>query len=245
MSHDQVILQTNDGPCAAWVFAPDGDGPWPGVIMYYDGFGLRPGMAQMAQRIADAGYVVLLPDLFHRFGPYEILAPVEVLKGDFRAIVGPRMASTDAHKAADDTAAFIDYLDSREDVAGHKIGAVGFCMGGGMAIMAAACYPDRIFAAASFHGGGLASDDPASPHLQASRIKAELYIAAADKDHSYPPEMAERFEKALNDARVTFRSELYEGQSHGWMKPDMPVYDPEAAERGWSKLFALYDRTLR
>jgi carboxymethylenebutenolidase len=244
MSHDQVTLQTNDGPCTVWTFTPSGSGPWPGVIMYMDAFGLRPGMAQMAQQIADAGYVVLLPDLFHRFGPYETLDPVEVFKGDFRAIVGPRMASTDAHKAADDTAAFIAYLDSRADVAGEKIGTVGFCMGGGMAITAAAWYPDRIAAAASFHGGGLASDAPTSPHLQAPKIKAELYVGIADNDHSYPPEMADRFEKALNDAHVKHKSELYEGKSHGWMKPDMPVYDAPAAERGWTELFALYGRTL-
>ena len=245
MSQQQVTIQATDGPCQAWVLTPDGQGPWPGVIMFMDAFGIRPGMIGMAQHIADQGYVVLLPDLFYRFGPYGPLDPKEVLKGDFRATVGPMMGSTDNHKAAGDAGAFITYLDSRSDVAGEKIGTVGFCMGGGMAVTTAAFYPDRVAAAASFHGGNLASDQPVSPHLQAPKIKAELYIAVADKDGSAPPEMTERLETALDDAGVSYETEFYEGKLHGWMKPDMPVYDAEAAERGWNALSALYDRTLR
>ena len=113
-----------------------------------------------------------------------------------------------------------------------------------MALTAAAYYPDRIAAAVSFHGGNLATDQPTSPHLLLGKIKAEVYIAVADKDQSYPPEMAERFEAALKTTGVKHRSEFYEGKLHGWMKPDMPVYDAEAAERGWAELFALYDRAL-
>ena len=244
MSQEQVTLQAKDGSCQAYVLTPDGDGPWPAVIFYMDAFGIRPGMIQMATHVASQGYVVLLPDLFYRHGPYGPLDPKEVLKGDFRAIVGPLMGSTDNHKAAEDTAAFIAYLDGRPDVAGQAIGTVGFCMGGGMALTAAAYYPDRVAAAASFHGGRLATDEPTSPHLLLGKVKAELYIAAADNDQSYPPQMAQRFEAALDAAGVRHKSELYEGKLHGWMKPDMPVYDAEAAERGWSELFALYSRTL-
>ena len=246
MSHEQVSLQAADGPCQAHVFTPDGKGagPWPGVLYYMDAFGIRPGMIEMANHVASHGFVVLMPDLFYRFGPYGPLDPKEVLKGDFRTTIGPMMASTDNHKAAGDTAAFIAYLDSRPDVAKTKFGTVGFCMGGGMAITAAAYYPDRIGAAVSFHGGNLATDQATSPHLLLDKIKAELYIAVADNDHSYPPDMAERFEAALNAAGVKHRSEFYEGKLHGWMKPDLPVYDAEAAERGWSALFELYDRAL-
>jgi carboxymethylenebutenolidase len=244
MTQEQVSIQAKDGPCTAQVFTPDGAGPWPAVIFYSDAFGIRPAMVEMAGHLASAGYVVLLPDLFYRFGPYGPLVPKEVLAGDFRAIIGPMMGTTDNHKAADDTAAFLAYLDTRSDVEGKKVGTVGFCMGGGMAITAAGYYPERVAAAVSFHGGNLVTDQPTSPHLLASKIKAELYVAGADNDHSYPPEMAERLEAVLTEAGVTHVCEIYEGKLHGWMKPDMPVYDAAAAERGWSELFALYRRAL-
>jgi carboxymethylenebutenolidase len=127
MREEQVSIQENDGRCRAWVMAPSGAGPWPAVIFYMDGFGIRPGMIQMATQLASKGYVVQLPDLFYRFGEYAPLKPTEVLKGDVRATVGPMMASTDNHRAALDTAAFIAYLDTRRDVAGKRIGTVGFC----------------------------------------------------------------------------------------------------------------------
>jgi carboxymethylenebutenolidase len=246
MKQEQVTIAAKDGNCKAWVVTPDGNGPWPAVIMYMDAFGIRPAMLQMASHIASQGYVVLLPDLFYGFGSYGPFDPKEIFKaGDVRATLGPMMASTNNHKAAEDTAFFLKFLDSRGDIAGEKIGTVGFCMGGGMALTAAAFYPERIAAAASFHGGNLATDAPTSPHLIVSKIKAEIYVAGADKDQSYPPDMAKRFEEALNKAGVRYKSEIYEGKMHGWMKPDMPVFDAPAAERGWSELFALYARTLR
>src|SRR6185312_10188136 len=163
-----------------------------GVLFYMDGFGIRPAMLEMASHIAKQGYAVLLPDLYYRFGSYGPFAPKEILQGDFRAIVGPLMATTNNHKAAEDTAAFLSYFASRNDVSRGKVGTVGFCMGGGMALTAAGYYPDRIAAAASFHGSNLASDLPTSPHLVVPQIKAEVYVAGADKDHGYPPEMAKR-----------------------------------------------------
>ncbi|MGZ3698734.1 MAG: dienelactone hydrolase family protein, partial [Bdellovibrionota bacterium] len=131
MSQQPARIQTKDGVCNAWVLTPEGKGPWPGVIFYMDGFGIRPAMIEMANHLAAQGYVVLLPDLYYRFGSYGPFVPKEVLKGDFRALIGPVMASTDNHKAAEDTAAFLAYLESREDVAPGKVGTVGFCMGGG------------------------------------------------------------------------------------------------------------------
>jgi len=244
MNQQQVPIQTKDGICTAWVSTPEAKGPWPGVIFYMDGFGIRPAMIEMATHIAKQGYVVLLPDLYYRFGAYGPFVPKEVLKGDFRALMGPMMASTDNHKAAEDTAAFLSYLDSRDDIAGDKVGTVGFCMGGGMALTAAGYYPDRVAAVASFHGSRLATDLPTSPHLVASQIKAEVYVAGADKDQGYPPEMAQRLEDTLTEAGVRHKCEIYAGKMHGWMKPDMPVYDAEAAERGWRELFALYARRL-
>ena len=243
MPNEQVKIRTRDGECPMHVATPAGDGPWPAVIVYMDAGGIRPAMVEMARRLAGTGYVVLLPDLFHRYGPYGPLVPAEVFAGDFRAILGPMMATTGNDKAAQDTEAFLAYLDTRDDVVGSKVGAVGFCMGGGMAIAAAGTYPVRFGAVASFHGGNLATDAPTSPDLFAPKLQGEAYIAAAENDGSYPPDMADRFEKALAQAGVRYRAETYPA-AHGWMMPDFPVYDHAAAERGWTAMLALFDRNL-
>src|SRR5271168_3044800 len=122
MSPEQVTIQTCDGECPAHVMTPAGAGRWPAMIFYMDAGGIRPAVLEMAKRLADAGYVVLLPDLFYRYGPYKTLAPKEVFKGDVRAILGPLMATTDNNKAAEDTKAFLAYLDTRRDIAGSKCG---------------------------------------------------------------------------------------------------------------------------
>lgn len=243
MPDEQTTIRTRDGECPSHVATPAGDGPWPAVIFYMDAGGIRPAVIGMAQRLADAGYVVLLPDLFYRYGPYGPLVPKEVFAGDFRAILGPMMATTGNDKAAEDTGALLAYLGTRSDVAGRKVGAVGFCMGGGMAFTAAGTHPDRFGAVASFHGGNLVTEVPASPHLFVPNLKAEVYVAAAENDGSYPPEMAERFEKTLAQAGVRCRAETYPA-AHGWMVPDFPVYDHAAAERGWTEMLALFGRTL-
>ena len=244
MPHRQTQIPTADGICPVHVFTPEGTGPWPAVIYYMDGFGIRPALIEMAQRLADNGYFVLLPDMFYRWGSYEPLVPAEVFKGDFRAVIGPKMATTGNASAAQDTAAFLAWLGTHPDVKGPHVGTVGFCMGGGMAITAAGTYPDRVAAAASFHGGRLATDDPASPHLLAAQIKAELLIAGADNDPTYPLDMAERLTAALTEAGVRFHAEIYPGAAHGWMKTDFPVYDHAAAERGWEEMLALFARNL-
>jgi carboxymethylenebutenolidase len=245
MPTEHVTIRTLVADCRAYVMSPSGEGPWPAVIFFGDAGGIRPAMQEMATKLADAGYVVLLPDLYYRYGPYGPLIPSEVFKGDVGAILGPLMATTGNDKAAEDTAAFLAYLDTREDVAGVKMGAVGFCMGGGMAIAAAATYPKRFAAVASFHGGNLACDAPTSPHLLLPQLAAEVYVASAEGDESYPAPMATRFEDALTEAGVRYRAECYPGAAHGWMVPDFPVYDPDAAERGWKTLVELFDRTLR
>jgi carboxymethylenebutenolidase len=245
MAHDEASIRTSDGECPAHVQTPDGSGPWPAVIMYMDALGMRSAIIEMAQRLADNGYVVLVPDLFYRYGHYDAMDPKTVFAGDFRATIGPMMSTTDNRKAAEDTEAFISYLDKRDDVRPPRIGTVGFCMGGGMALTAAGRFPDRIAAAASFHGGNLATDAPTSPHLLAREMKAEVYVAGADNDQSYPTEMAVRLEQALSEAGVKHRSEIYEGAAHGWMKPDFPVYDQVAAERGWTAMLDLFERCLR
>jgi carboxymethylenebutenolidase len=246
MPQEQVTITTADGECQAWVLTPEGAGPWPAVIIYMDAFAIRPALIGMAQRLADNGYVVLLPDLFYRSGDYGRLDPKTIFAEGFGESVVPKlMSETDNHLAAEDTRAFLAYLDTRGDIAGTKVGTVGFCMGGGMALTAAGFFPDRVAAVASYHGGRIATDDPKSPHLLAPKMTAEVYVAGADNDPSYPPEQAERMEKALTDAGVKHRAEIYEGAAHGWMKTDFPVYDEAAAERGWREMLTLFDRALK
>lgn len=244
MTEEQLTIRTEDGDCPLFVYTPSDGRSGPAVIFYFDAGGIRPAVADMAQKLADAGYVVLLPDLFYRHGPYGPFDPVEVLAGDMMAILGPLLMTTNNAKAAEDTDAIFDYIGTRSDVLGDKVGTVGFCFGGGMAITAAGTYPDQIGAAASFHGSNLASDAPDSPHLLASKLKAELYIAAATNDEHYPTEMAKNFEAALDGEGVTYTAETYPA-AHGWMKPDFPVYDATSAERGWKEMISFFDRTLK
>lgn len=244
MPHDQLTISTRDGECPCYVMTQATEGPWPAIIFYMDAGGIRPAVTDMVQRLADAGYVVLLPDLFYRYGAYGPFVPKDVLSGDFRAILGPLVATTGNDKAAEDTAPFLEYLYKRSDVAGRQVGAVGFCMGGGMALSAAGTYPDRFAAVAVFHGGNLATYTLTSPHRLTPMLNAEVYIAAAEHDSSYPPEMAEQVETALAEAGVRFIAETYPAK-HGWMKPDFRVYDEAAAERGWEAMLALFRRTLQ
>ena len=246
MSHEQISIRSHDGVCPAHVFTPAGAGPWPAVIFYMDGLGIRPTLFDMGQRLSDGGYVVLLPDLFYRAGPYEPLEPKKVLAGgDVRAALAHLFQSTDNRRAAADTEAFLAWLGTRGDIAGTRVGTTGYCMGGAISLTAAGTYPDRIAAAASFHGGNLATDSAMSPHLLAPKMKGRVYVAGADQDASYPPQMAERLEKALSDAGVDHRCEIYSGALHGWTMADFPIYNETAAERHWRELFALFRDTLR
>jgi carboxymethylenebutenolidase len=200
----------------------------------------------MGQRLADGGYLVLMPDLYYRVGTYEPLDPKAVFaSGDVMGAIGHLYRSTNNRLAAEDTEALLAYLDTREDIAGTSVGTTGYCMGGGISLTVAGTYPERIGAAASFHGGNLATDSEMSPHLLASEMKGRIYVAGADKDNSYPPEMAARLEKALEDAHVDHRCEIYEGALHGWTMEDFPIYDAAAAERHWDELLALFDAELK
>jgi carboxymethylenebutenolidase len=245
MSHETLSVRTKDGDCPVYVFTPQGAGPWPAAIFFMDGLGIRPILFDMGQRLADAGYVVLLPDLYYRAGPYEPLDPKAVFaSNDVRGAIGHLYSTTGNRKAAQDTEAFLALIDSRKDVSGKKIGTTGYCMGGGISLTVAGTYPDRIAAAASFHGGGLASDSEESPHLLAPKIKARVYVGGADQDGSYPLEMAEKLDKALTEAKVDHRCEIYEGALHGWTMADFPIYNEPAAERHWRELLALFKATL-
>ena len=245
MSQEQISIRTRDGECPAYVFTAAEGGRHPAVMFFMDGLGIRPTLFEMGQRLADQGYVVLLPDLFYRAGRYEPLDPKAVFEsGDVRSALAHLFSSTDNRRAGEDTDAFLAYLDTRDDITGTKVGTTGYCMGGAISLTAAGTYPARVAAAASFHGGNLATDSELSPHLLAFQIAARVYIAGADNDSSYPLEMADRLEQALTNAGVDHRCEIYEKAMHGWTMADFPVYNHAAAERHWEELVALFASTL-
>ncbi|MGE3302147.1 MAG: dienelactone hydrolase family protein [Hyphomonadaceae bacterium] len=246
MARENVSIPTKDGSCDTAVFTPGGAGQWPAVIAYMDAIGPRPAMFAIGETLAQAGFVVLVPDLYYRAGAYPPLDPKtmfteEEARKKFMAL---RATTGNQRAGGEDTSAFLAYIDTRKDVAGKKIGTTGYCMGGGISISAAGLHGGRIAAAASFHGGNMATDQADSPHLQAANIKGEVYVAGADKDNSYPPEMAARLEKALSDAGVKHRCEIYADAMHGWTMTDLAIYNQAAAERHMRELTGLMKRVL-
>ncbi len=242
----KVDIKTKDGTCPSYVYRPTGSGPWPSVLVFMDGLGIRPAMLEVGQRLATHGYLVLLPDLFYRSGPYEPMDPHTVFSDpEKRKILlskffGP---ATQANIMSD-TRAFLDFLAAQPDGKPGPVGTTGYCMGGLMSLTAAGTYPDRIAATASYHGGRLATDAPESPHLLAPKIRSRVYIAGAIEDASFPDEMKARLEDALTKAGVDHTIETYPAK-HGWVFRDTPVYDAAAAERHWQSLIALFDGVLR
>jgi len=245
-----VDVPTPDGPADAYLTRPDVDGRSPAVLLFMDAIGLRPRLEQMADRIAAQGYAVLVPNLAFRAGRAPVLPDIVArLQAEDRAAVfaelRPIMAVLTPEVAARDTQAYVDFLDRQPDVDAGSIATAGYCMGGALALRAAAQLPERVVAAASFHGGGLAPDDPAGPQHGAPRIRAEVYAAHADGDASAPPEQQARLEAALEAAGVPHTCELYAGAAHGFTMSDMPaVHDPAAEQRHWDALLALLARRL-
>ena len=243
----RILVETADGQAKAGVFSPAGAthaAHLPGVILYMDAFGPRPALDGMAERLAEAGHVVLVPDLFYRSGNYGPFDPRTAFGEDAtrQQLMGLMQATSQAMTERDG-AAFIDVLE-REGVSG-PIGTVGYCMGGSRALTAAAAYPDRIKAAASFHGGNLASDAPDSPHLRAAAIRGRVYVGTAGIDRSFPPEQSARLAQALREADVDYAIENYVGMSHGWTIPDHTVFDEAGAERHWNRLLTFFAKSLR
>jgi carboxymethylenebutenolidase len=240
-----VTIKTRDGICPASVFTPgDIAAPWPAVIFYMDGLGIRPVMWEMGQRLADHGYLVLLPDLYYRLGSYPPKIPAQVLADPkLREELMKFVASLDRDRKISDTAAFIEFLSSRPEVKGNRFGATGYCMGGNASLTAAGAFPDRFAAVASFHGGNLATDHPDSPHLFVGKIRGRVYVAGAIEDASFPEEQRNRLENALTDAGVDHLVDTYPAR-HGFAVRDLPVFDQTAAERHWAALFRLFDETF-
>jgi carboxymethylenebutenolidase len=244
---NKIEIKTRDGICASHVYRPAaGGGPWPAVLVFMDGLGIRPAMLELGERLATYGYYVLLPDLFYRSGPYEPMDPHAVFADPAKrkVLMEKFFALATPANIMSDTRAFLDYLAAQRDVKTGGIGTTGYCMGGLMSLTASGTYSDRIVATASYHGGRLATDAPDSPHLLAPKIKSRVYIAGAIEDQSFPDEMKVRLENALTDAGVDHQIETYQAK-HGWVFRDTPVYDAAAAERHWQSLVALMDARLK
>jgi carboxymethylenebutenolidase len=241
----RIEIRTRDGLCPSYIYRPAGSGPWPAVLVFMDGLGIRPAMLQLGERLATHGYFVLLPDLFYRAGPYEPMDPKTLFSDpEKRKVVMEKFfpAASSANIMAD-MPAFLGWLAAQRDVKPGGIGVTGYCMGGRLALIAAGTYPEQIVAAASYHGGRLANDDPDSPHRLARQMKARVYVAAAIEDQSFPDDMKARLEHALTEAGVDHKIETYPAK-HGWVFSDFPVYDAAASERHWETLLALFESKL-
>lgn len=246
---NNVEIKTPDGICDAALFHPL-SGAHPGVLLWTDAFGLRPSMRAMGKRIAAEGYVVLVPNPFYRVGKapmFEDASTVDFARD--RARITPLMQSvTAAGYAEKDAIAYVAFLDSQRQVdKSKKIGTQGYCMGGALVVRTCATVPDRLGAGASFHGGGLVTDRPDSPHLLAPKIKARMYFGIAANDDQRQPDAKDKLKAAFDGAAEI---EVYSHSQHGWCVPDMPaqnghpIYNHADAERAWAKLVALYKSAL-
>jgi carboxymethylenebutenolidase len=243
-----VNVPTPDGVADAYLVLPDGPGPQPGVLMYQDAFGIRPRLMEMANRIAERGYAVLVPNLLYRGGPapqFELsqLARPAARERIFEKIF-PFVLALDADRITRDTKAYLDFFAAQPGVAPGPVAIVGYCMGGMNALRAIEAYPDRIIALASFHAGRLVTDRPDSPHLGVHNITGEAYFAHADNDRNMTREDIRVLEITMDMADVKYRSEVYEGAQHGFTMADTPAYQEAGEQRHWVNLFDLLDRAL-
>jgi carboxymethylenebutenolidase len=243
---EKLEISTPDGATEAFLYHPEGLGPWPGVLYFTDIVGVRQAPMDTARRIAAEGYTVLLPNLFYRtsrlpvfdFKPNFADERTTQRIRDFSAPLTPETMDRDA-------AAYVDFLAARPEAAKGRMAVLGYCYSGAMAMRTAAIRPDKIAAVASFHGGRLLTDAATSPHLLLPRIKARLYFGHAVEDRSMPEESIRKFEAALREWRGKFESETFEGAAHGWTSQDSPVYNQPQAERALAKLKNLLAETLK
>jgi carboxymethylenebutenolidase len=241
-----VDVPTEDGVADAYLVLPDAPGPHPGVLMYQDAFGLRPRLKEMAERVAERGYAVFVPNLLYRGGraPQFDLSGLADPDERVRIVqkIFPQIQALDADSITRDTKAYLDFFHAQNGVAPGPVVIVGYCMGGTNALRAIEAYPDRITALASFHAGRVVTDRPDSPHLAVGNIAGEAYFAHADNDQSMTPEQIRTLEAALDAAGVTYRSEVYEGAPHGFTMADTAAYQEAGEQRHWVNLFDLLDR---
>lgn len=241
-----VDVKTPDGTADAALFYPVGKGSWPAVLMWTDILGLRPVFRDMGRRLAAEGYIVLVPNPFYRSRRAPVVdGAFDFNKPEDRAKVFPLAEALTVEGTTKDAKAFVAFLDAQSQTnTKAKAGVQGYCMGGPLTFRTAAAVPSRIGAAATFHGGGLATDKPDSPHLLIPKMKAEVYVAVADGDDQREPAVKDTLKQAFAAAGKTARVEVYKGANHGWCVKGSQVYNEEAAERAWTELTALYKKAL-
>ncbi|MFL5247581.1 MAG: dienelactone hydrolase family protein [Myxococcales bacterium] len=232
----RIEIRTDDGTCPAYVFGGGG----PKVLFYMDGIGIRPALFEMGERLAGAGYHVLLPDLYYRLGPYEPMDAKAIFADPARRaeLLSKFISKATIANVMSDTRAFLAHFGD------EKIGTTGYCMGGRFSLAAAGTYPDRIVAAAAYHPGNPASEAPDSPHHLAPKMKAAVYVGQASDDPTFPEEQKQRLDAALTAAGVDHVIEKYPAR-HGWVPGDTPAYDRAAAEQHWKTLLDLFGRKLQ
>ncbi len=241
VTDSEVTVTTPDGTADCYFVHP-ASGTAPGVLVWPDIFGLRPAMRQMGKRLAESGYAVLVVNPFYRVkksptADKGAATPIQELMPLARAL-NETTQMTDAK-------AFIGWLDQQASVAKNKkIGTQGYCMGGPIAFRTSAAMPNRVGAVASFHGGGLVTDQPNSPHLQASKTSAQFLIAIAANDDQRAPTEKDVLKDTFTKAKLSAEIEVYTGAAHGWCPPDSGVYNEPQAEKAWSRLLALYGKAL-
>ena len=240
VKESEVTITTPDGSCDAYFVAP-ATGAAPAVLVWPDIFGLRPAFRQMGKRLAEEGYSVLVVNPFYRTQKAPT-APQGAATAIADVLPLARTLSATTHTA--DAKAFIAWLDARAEVdKGRKIGTIGYCMGGPIVMRTAAAVPDRVGAGGSFHGGGLNTANPDSPHLLIPTMKAQFLIAIAENDDMRDPESKNVLRKAFDDAKVKAEIEVYPA-AHGWCPPDSQVYSAEQAEKAWGRMLALFKTAL-
>ena len=242
VAESEIDVTTPDGVCDSYFVHPS-SGAHPGVLIWPDAFGLRPAKRQMAKRLAESGYSVLVVNQYYR----SQRAPI-VESRNFAEVAGtlrPLMGTLNAETHVLDARAFVGFLDSQSSVdSNRKMGTMGYCMGGPITMRTAAALPDRIGAGASFHGGGLVTDQPDSPHLLVPQMTAHYLFAIAENDDEAEPEAKNVLRDVFAEAGLPAEIEVYEGALHGWCPPDTQVYNEAQAERAWSRLLALFETAL-
>ena len=238
----QIEIPTRDGHTTTFISHPERGGPHPVILFYMDAPAIREELRDMARRFATSGYYVMLPNLYYRAGVMELGPLPADPEAPERKRMFELMASINIPLVMEDTRALLAYAAGQATVRKDLVGSVGYCMSGRYAINAATHFPDRVKAAASIYGTHLATDQPDSPHLAASKTGAELYFGCAETDIYAPREVIEKVKQAMQGANAEV--EIYPGTHHGFAFPKRPVYDRDAAERHWERLLALYRRNL-